>query len=104
MRQAGVLAWGLGAGIALSGAAFAQGIDNSDLQRAENDIQRQETAQDAAQTARRDARRGQSGPPQQTGAAPDPFAPAAGGPCFVINQVDISGYEPFGKRPQGYQV
>lgn len=65
---------------------------------------RRETASDAeAQRARRDAARARTARLPQTQAATDPLAPAAGGPCFTIRHVKISGYEVFGQFPQGYR-
>lgn len=65
---------------------------------------RRETSTDAqAQDARRDAARARTARLPQTQAGADPLAPAAGGPCFTIRHVKISGYEVFGQLPQGYR-
>ncbi|WP_299288154.1 ShlB/FhaC/HecB family hemolysin secretion/activation protein [uncultured Tateyamaria sp.] len=68
------------------------------------EIQRQQ----AEQSERLDQRAAEQRPtdvsPQQAPPGPDPFAPAAGGPCFQIETVELSGFEPFETPPPGYQA
>lgn len=78
---------------------YAQSVPPDAVQEAENGIRREESAQDTARPSRSQSK------PQAAAAsaAPDPFAPAPGGPCFKIGEITLSGLEDFGSKPEGYE-
>lgn len=91
------------AGNLLGQAAFPQAISPADLQAAQSRIQREQTAQSDAATARRAAQRKQGAATQTSRSGPDPLAPATGGPCFDIDSIDLVGFDAFKRKPTGYQ-
>lgn len=85
-----------------SGPSLAQGVPAADLRNLANDIQRERASQAEAEDRQRAARQRREQVPAIQGAAPSPFAPAQGGPCFQIRQVDLEGWEAFGRKPNGF--
>jgi hemolysin activation/secretion protein len=82
---------------------FTQAIPAADIAAAEAAAQQQRTAQAQAEDTRRPAAQKTSGTVPKAHAAPDPLAPAPGGPCFEIRDIVLSGFEAFKQEPEGYR-
>jgi len=80
----------------------AQGVSAGDLRNLANDIQREQANQAELEDRQRAARQEREQAPALQGPAPNPFAPAPGGPCFQIRQVVVEGWEAFGQKPNGF--
>jgi Hemolysin activation/secretion protein len=85
------------------GPAHAQGISPADLRAAESGIQQQQSAQAEAETVRRAEQRRSGTTQGAPDVAFDPLAPVPDGPCFEIRDIVLSGFEAFGREPEGYR-
>lgn len=81
----------------------AQTLTPEDQQRLETDLQQQDAARGRAEEEGRTRLRRRRSAPRTGANTPDPFAVPPGGPCFAIKSVRVTGHEPFGALPEGYQ-
>lgn len=90
-------------GLLSARVALAQAIPPVDLQTLEGEIQKQNSAQAQADEARRVKQRQDAQTQEAQTQGADPFAPALGGPCFEIDDIELTGFEPFAQEPRGYR-
>lgn len=84
-------------------AVQAETLPPDAITEAESGIRRAQAAEAADHAAHEAVRKPKVSDQAAATAGPDPFASEAGGPCFLIRDIILTGEEAFGLRPEGYR-